>query len=345
MGDADSRRRISVLLTGGAGYIGSHAAIALAAAGYRPVILDDFSNSSRAVIGRLGALIGGAPVLEEGDAGDQDFVRDVLTRHDIAATIHLAAFKSADRSVADPLAYYRNNVAGLVALLGALEETGRRTLVFSSSATIYGDAASMPVAETAPLGPASPYGQSKLIAEQMLLSMKAANPAWRIVSLRYFNPVGAHPSGLIGEDPRGVPANLLPYISQVAAGRLPYLPVFGDDYPTTDGTGVRDYLHVMDLAEGHVAALDHLRSGGEGFAFNLGAGRGHSVLEMVKAFERACGRPVAWRALPRRPGDRAVSYADPTLAREVLRWQARRGIDEMCADSWRWQSQNPRGLG
>jgi UDP-glucose 4-epimerase len=336
--------RPAILLTGGAGYIGSHTCVALAEAGYRPVVLDDFSNSSRLVIGRLEELTGGAVALEEGDVGNGVFVREVLTRHDIAATIHFAAFKSVAQSVAEPLLYYRNNIGGLIALLGALEETGRRTLVFSSSATVYGAAETMPIAEDTPLAAINPYGQTKVMAEDMLRSLKAADPRWRVAALRYFNPVGAHPSGRIGEDPRGVPANLVPYVSQVAIGRHPYLQVFGDDYPTPDGTGVRDYVHVMDLAEGHVTALDHLRRGGEGFAFNLGTGRGYSVLEVVKAFERASGREIPYRILPRRGGDSAVSFADAALARKELGWQARRNLDQMCADGWRWQSQNPEGF-
>ena len=336
--------RPAILLTGGAGYIGSHTCVALAEAGYRPVILDDFSNSSRAVIGRLEALTGGPIALEEGDAGNGAFVRDVLTRHDIVATIHFAAFKSVGQSVAEPLAYYRNNVAGLIALLGALEETGRRTLVFSSSATVYGAAETMPLGEDAPLAAINPYGHTKVIAEEMLRALKAADAGWRVAALRYFNPVGAHPSGRIGEDPRGVPANLLPYVSQVAIGRRPYLQVFGDDYPTPDGTGVRDYIHVVDLAEGHVAALDYLRRGGDGFAFNLGTGRGYSVLEVVAAFGRASEREISYRVLPRRAGDSAESFADVTRAEKVLGWKAKHGLDQMCQDAWRWQSQNPDGF-
>jgi UDP-glucose 4-epimerase len=332
-----------VLLTGGAGYIGSHTYVALRQAGYVPVILDDFSNSSPEVIARLAELTGGEVALERGDVGDPDFLAGVFGRHAIGAVIHFAAFKSVGQSVADPLSYYRNNVGGLLALLAAMDRADCRTLVFSSSATVYGAAETMPIAEDTPLAPVNPYGQTKAIAEEMLRALPAADPRWRIAALRYFNPVGAHPSGLIGEDPLGVPANLLPYVSQVAIGRRPFVQIFGDDYPTPDGTGVRDYIHVMDLAEGHVAALDYLARGGTAFAFNLGTGRGYSVREVVAAFERACGHPIACQTLPRRPGDAAVSYADPTRARVELGWLAQRGLDEMCADAWRWQSWSSEG--
>jgi UDP-glucose 4-epimerase len=332
-----------ILLTGGAGYIGSHTCLALREAGYDPVILDDFSNSSPEVIGRLAELTGGEVALERGDVGDPALLATVFGRHAIAAVIHFAAFKSVGQSVADPLSYYRNNVGGLLTLLAAMDKAGCRTLVFSSSATVYGAAETMPLGEDTPLAPVNPYGQTKAIAEEMLRTLPGPDPRWRVAALRYFNPVGAHPSGRIGEDPRGVPANLVPYVAQVAVGRRPFVQIFGDDYPTPDGTGVRDYIHVMDLAEGHVAALDYLVRGGQGFAFNLGTGQGYSVREVIAAFERACGKPIPRQVMPRRPGDSAISYADPARARTELGWTARRSLDLMCEDVWRWQSQNPDG--
>lgn len=329
---------MKVLLTGGAGYIGSHTYLALREAGYQAVVLDDFSNSNPSVIARLGVLSGTEVTLERGDAGDRAFVRTVLDRHGIEAVIHFAAFKSVAESVADPLAYYRNNLAGLIALLSAMEETACRMLVFSSSATVYGAAERMPIGEDTLRDHLNPYGHTKLVAEDMMRALALADSRWRMASLRYFNPVGAHVSGLIGEDPSGVPANLLPYVAQVATGRRPYLQIYGDDYPTPDGTGVRDYIHVMDLAEGHVAALRYLQQGGDVFAFNLGTGRGNSVLEVVAAFERASGRKIPSRILPRRAGDSAISYADPSLAKRLLGWEATRTLDQMCEDAWRWQS-------
>jgi UDP-glucose 4-epimerase len=334
---------MKILLTGGAGYIGSHTHVALAEAGHQPVILDDFSNSGPAVIPRLAALTGAPVALERGDVGDRAFVRGVLDRHGIEAVIHLAASKSVGQSVADPLLYYRNNVGGLIGLLGAMEDSGRRILVFSSSATVYGAAETMPLIEETPLAPVNPYGQTKMMAEEMLRTLAGGDKGWRLAALRYFNPVGAHPSGTIGEDPRGVPQNLVPFVSQVAVGRRPAVRIFGDDYPTPDGTGVRDYIHVMDLAEGHVAALDYLAGGGRDFAFNLGSGRGYSVREVVAAFERACGHAIPVEIAPRRAGDSPVSYADTSRAEARLGWKARRGLDLMCADAWRWQSQNPDG--
>lgn len=333
-----------ILLTGGAGYIGSHTYLALVEAGYVPVVLDDFSNSSPEVIARLAELSGARVVLEQGDVGDGAFLADVFARHPIAAVVHFAAFKSPAESVAKPLAYYRNNLLGLVALAEAMGAAGCRTLVFSSSAAVYGADAAMPITEQAARMPANPYGHSKAVGEDMLAALAASEPGWRIAVLRYFNPAGAHPSGRIGENPIGPPANLVPFVSQVAAGRRPALKVFGDDYPTADGTGVRDYIHVMDLAEGHVAALRHLLGGGAGGTFNLGTGRGYSVLEVVRAFERACGHSIAFEIAPRRPGDVAVSYADASRAAEVLGWRASRTLEAMCEDSWRWQSGNPDGF-
>ena len=333
-----------ILLTGGAGYIGSHTYLALVEAGYVPVVLDDFSNSSPEVIARLAELSGAEVMLEQGDVGDGAFLAGVFERHPIAAAVHFAAFKSPAESVAKPLAYYRNNLLGLVALAQAMGVSGCRNLVFSSSAAVYGAGAAMPIAEDAARMPANPYGHSKAVGEDMLAALAASEPGWRIAILRYFNPAGAHPSGRIGENPIGPPANLVPFVSQVAAGRRPALKVFGDDYPTADGTGVRDYIHVMDLAEGHVAALRHLLGGGAGGTFNLGTGRGYSVLEVVRAFERACGHSIAVEIAPRRPGDVAVSYADASRAAQVLGWRASRSLEAMCEDSWRWQSRNPDGF-
>jgi UDP-glucose 4-epimerase len=270
-------------------------------------------------------------------------VKSLIERHRIQGVIHFAADKAVGESVAKPLKYFRNNICGAVSLLEAMTETGCDVLVFSSSATVYGDPATVPIRENFPRTHTNPYGHTKLVCEDMLYAIERAQPNWKIAILRYFNPVGAHPSGLIGEDPSDIPNNLMPYITQVATGKRPELSVFGDDYPTPDGTGVRDYIHVMDLAEGHVAALKALFDKGRGFTVNLGTGHGYSVLDVVKAFEKASGRKVPYRIAPRRPGDAAQCYADPALAREVLGWHATRTLDEMCADSWRWQSANPNG--
>ena len=334
---------MKILLTGGAGYIGSHTFVALAQAGYLPVILDNFSNSHRAVLERLRAITGEPALCEEGDVLDTARVEDVLRRHRIGAVIHFAGYKAVGESVAQPLKYYRNNLGGAVSLMQAMESAGCQTLVFSSSATVYGDAASVPISEDFPRSHTNPYGHTKLVIEDMLAAQRVAQPAWKMAVLRYFNPVGAHPSGLIGEDPAGIPNNLMPYITQVALGQRPCLQVFGSDYATPDGTGVRDYIHVCDLAEGHVAALRALLERGSSLTVNLGTGRGHSVLEVVRAFEAASGRPVPYRLAPRRPGDVAQCYADPSLAQRTLGWRARRTLEEMCADAWRWQSRNPDG--
>ena len=334
---------MNILLTGGAGYIGSHTYVALANAGHTPVILDNFSNSHRGVLERLYAITEQHVTCEEGDVLDMAFVEAVLRRHDIGGVIHFAGDKAVGESVANPLKYYRNNVGGAMSLLQAMETVGCKTLVFSSSATVYGDPASVPIAENFPRSHTTPYGHTKLIIEDMLEAVRAAQPDWRIAVLRYFNPVGAHDSGLIGEDPSGTPNNLMPFITQVALGKREYLQVFGDDYPTPDGTGVRDYIHVSDLAEGHVAGLNALVDKGESLTVNLGTGRGYSVLEVVRAFEAASGKPVAYKIAPRRPGDVAQCYADPSLAEALLGWRATRSLEDMCADAWRWQSRNPDG--
>ncbi|MBG9390080.1 UDP-glucose 4-epimerase GalE [Caenimonas aquaedulcis] len=334
---------MNILLTGGAGYIGSHTCVALAHAGYTPVILDNFSNSHPGVLERLHRIIGKPVACEEGDVLDTKLVEAVMRKHQIAGVVHFAGDKAVGESVAKPLKYFRNNIGGAMSLVEAMQATGCHTLVFSSSATVYGDPASVPIREDFPRGHTNPYGHTKLVIEDMLTAIAAAEPAWRVAILRYFNPVGAHESGLIGEDPSGVPNNLMPFVSQVALGKRAHLQVFGDDYPTPDGTGVRDYIHVIDLAEGHVAALKALMETGKSLAVNLGTGRGHSVLELVRAFEAASGRPVPYQIAPRRAGDVAQCYADPALAQSLLGWRASRTLEQMCADSWRWQSGNPDG--
>lgn len=336
----------TVLLTGATGYIASHTWLALWAAGYEVVGVDDFSNSSPEVLNRLQRLGGRTPVFERADVCDHAAMRSLFERHAIGAVVHFAAFKAVGESSARPLAYYRNNIGGLVSVAEAMSARGCKTLVFSSSATVYGSPEQLPIPETAALATTSPYGATKLIGENLLRDIDRADPSWRIALLRYFNPVGAHESGLIGEDPRGTPNNLMPYVTQVAVGKRDRLQVFGGDYDTPDGTGVRDYIHVCDLAEGHVAALRHLMDpAGRSFTANLGTGRGYSVLELVRAFEHASGCHIPYGIVARRPGDVAACYADPSLARELLGWQATRGIEAMCADSWRWQRSNPNGYG
>ncbi|RDI21220.1 UDP-glucose 4-epimerase [Pseudacidovorax intermedius] len=327
-----------ILVTGGAGFIGSHTCVALAAANRAFVVLDNFDNSRPDVLTRVGQIIGREVPFVEGDVRDEALVRRVLAEHGITAVIHFAALKAVGESMAQPLRYYDNNVAGTVTLLRAMQASGVRQMVFSSSATVYGDPDTVPVREDFPFRPANVYGHTKAMMEQMLADLCAAEPDWRVARLRYFNPVGAHESGLIGEDPQGIPNNLMPYVAQVAVGQRAELSVFGNDYPTPDGTGVRDYIHVMDLAEGHVAALDHLDRQAGLLTVNLGTGRPASVLDLVKAFERACGKPIPYKVAPRRAGDVAEYWADPALARELLGWQTRRDLDSMCADAWRWQS-------
>jgi UDP-glucose 4-epimerase len=334
---------MKILLTGGAGFIGSHTYAALAEAGYTPVIYDNFSNSRREVLPRLEKITGTPVLCEEGDVLDIAHVRDVLQRHHIEGVIHFAGLKAVGESVQKPLLYYRNNVAGTISLMEAMQAAGCTKIVFSSSATVYGEPESVPMREDFPRSHTNPYGHTKLVIEDMLTAQCAAQPAWKAAILRYFNPVGAHPSGLIGEDPEGVPNNLMPYIAQVVAGHRPHLQVFGNDYPTPDGTGIRDYLHVADLAEGHVAALRALLQEGRSLTVNLGTGRGHSVLEVVRAFEAASGREVPFRFAPRRAGDIAQSFADPALAQKTLGWRAQRTLAQMCEDAWRWQSGNPNG--
>ena len=334
----------TILVTGGAGYIGSHTCVELLAAGYDVVVVDNFSNSKPEALKRVEA-IAGRPLAAfyRSDIRDKAALREIFRTHAIDAVIHFAALKAVGESVAKPLMYYDNNIAGTVALAEAMCDAGVKSLVFSSSATVYGDPASVPIREDFPTGPTNPYGRTKWMMEYVLSDLAAADPAWRVALLRYFNPVGAHASGRIGEDPNGLPNNLMPFVSQVAVGRLPRLRVFGGDYATVDGTGVRDYIHVVDLAVGHVAAVRRLTERPGVLTVNLGTGRGYSVLEVVQAFERACGRPVPYDIVDRRPGDVAQCYAETTLAAQELGWKAERGIDEMCADAWRWQSSNPQG--
>jgi UDP-glucose 4-epimerase len=332
-----------ILLTGATGYIGSHTWLALHAAGLPAVGLDSFANSSPAVLGRLAALGADVSRFVEADVRDGAALDAVFAAHPIEAVVHFAARKAVGESVARPLDYWDANVGGLVSLLRAMERHGCRRLVFSSSATVYGTPERLPLDEDAALGATNPYGATKLAGESLLGAMAAADAGFRVGLLRYFNPVGAHASGTLGEDPRGTPNNLMPYVAQVAVGKRAALAVFGDDYPTPDGTGVRDYLHVEDLAEGHVAALRHLLGDGASFTVNLGTGRGHSVLEVVRAFEAASGRPVAYTVAPRRPGDVAACYADPAKALALLGWRTTRDLARMCEDTWRWQSRNPDG--
>jgi UDP-glucose 4-epimerase len=338
------RMKKTILLTGAAGYIGSHTWCALLAAGHAVVGLDNLCNSSEAVVGRIAEISQTEPVFVEGDVRDGALLESIFLQHQIDAVIHFAALKAVGESVAKPLAYYDTNLNGLLTLAAAMKWHGVRHFVFSSSATVYGDPHTVPIKEDFPLSATNPYGQTKLMSERILRDLEQSDNSWRIAYLRYFNPVGAHASGLIGEDPRGVPNNLMPYVAQVALGKLERLQVYGGDYPTGDGTGVRDYIHVMDLAQGHVAALQHLFDGNPSFTVNLGNGRGYSVLEVVRAYEKASGRTIAFDIVARRPGDIAACYADTALAASLLDWRATRDIDDMCADSWRWQTMNPNGF-
>lgn len=342
---------MNVLVTGGAGYIGSHACVALLSAGYNVIVLDNFSNSSRLSLDRVKQIASRDFMVVEADVNDRQALDELFSRYEVGAVMHFAGFKAVGESCALPLLYYRNNVSGTLTLLEAMQAGGINTFIFSSSATVYGDPATMPITEDFPLQTTNPYGRSKLMVEEMLRDLSAADnlsgkPIWKIALLRYFNPAGAHPSGLIGEDPRGIPNNLLPYITQVAVGKLRQLSVFGNDYPTHDGTGVRDYLHVMDLAEGHVRALEKLL--GKEFspecrAWNLGTGSGYSVLEMIRAFESASGCTIPYQMIERRAGDVAECWSDASRAERELGWKASRTLEDMMRDSWRWQRQNPNG--
>ncbi|MBS9404250.1 UDP-glucose 4-epimerase GalE [Halomonas sp. TRM85114] len=332
-----------VLVTGGAGYIGSHTVLTLLEAGHEVVVLDNLVNASRESLRRVEELAGRRLTFIEGDILDRQCMDDLLAEHSPEAVIHFAGLKAVGESVEQPLAYYKNNVAGTVTLCQAMQAAGVRRLVFSSSATVYGPDAPMPCHESLPRGvSSSPYGVSKAMVEQVLEDLCRADSRWSVALLRYFNPIGAHPSGRIGEDPQGFPNNLMPFIAQVAVGRRERLSIFGNDYPTADGTCERDYLHVMDLAEGHVKALTSLSRPGA-HAYNLGTGQGVSVLQMVERFEQVTGQPVPFHYAPRRAGDVAAIWADPGKAREELDWQARRGLDDMLADTWHWQQHNPHG--
>lgn len=335
---------MNILVTGGAGYIGSHTLVELLNQGHQALVLDNFSNSSPEALARVETITGKRPSLIQGDIRDRALLDQIFQQHRIDAVIHFAGLKAVGESVALPAKYYDNNVQGSLNLCQAMAAAGVFTLVFSSSATVYGEPAEMPISEQCPTGrPTNPYGSSKLMVEQILADLAKADPRWRIGVLRYFNPVGAHASGLIGEDPNDIPNNLLPYISQVAIGKLAQLSVFGDDYDTPDGTGVRDYIHVVDLALGHLACLERLAQQSGWQVWNLGTGKGYSVLQMVRAFEQASSQSIAFRIAPRRPGDIACCYAKPDKARQELGWQAERGLEQMMQDTWRWQQQNPNG--
>ncbi len=336
---------MKVLLTGGTGYIASHTAVVLLAAGCEVVLLDNLSNSRADVLARLQQITGQALPFEQADVRDTARVAQVLAQHQCSAVIHFAGLKAVGESVQQPVNYFANNVQGAISLLQAMQQTGVCQLVFSSSATVYGEPQRLPLDESHPTSATNPYGRSKLHIEEMLADLCHADPSWRVACLRYFNPVGAHASGLIGEDPRGVPNNLMPFVAKVAWGALPRLGVFGDDYDTPDGTGVRDYIHVMDLAEGHLAALRFLQAQAGWHAINLGTGQGYSVLDMVKAFEQASGRAVPYDIKPRRAGDVALCFANADKAKALLGWQAQRSLQDMCESTWRWQTNAGRALG
>lgn len=334
---------MTILVTGGAGYIGSHTVVELQKIGANVLVLDNLSNSCVEALARVEQITGIEVPFVQGDILDKALLKKIFMDNDIEAVIHFAGLKAVGESVAQPLRYYENNVTGTLVLCQVMAEFGVKHLVFSSSATVYGDPASLPITEDFPTGATNPYGQSKLIVEHILADLHHSDPSWNIARLRYFNPVGAHESGLIGEDPNDIPNNLMPFISQVAVGKREKLAVFGDDYPTHDGTGVRDYIHVVDLAIGHLKALDKLKTSPGLVTYNLGTGQGYSVLDMVKAFEKASGKPVPYQIAPRRPGDIAACYANPDKAREELGWQANLNVDDMAQSSWRWQSANPNG--
>ncbi|MDH5881068.1 UDP-glucose 4-epimerase GalE [Vibrio sp. S/42/10] len=334
---------MKILVTGGTGYIGSHTCIQMIEAGITPIILDNLYNSKEMVLDRVKHVSGTKPVFYQGDIRDSAILQTIFSQHNITGVIHFAGLKAVGESVEKPLIYYDNNVSGTLNLVSEMDKAGVKSIIFSSSATVYGDPASVPIREDFPTSATNPYGRSKLMVEECLTDFHKANPEWSITLLRYFNPVGAHESGLLGEDPQGIPNNLLPFVAQVAVGRRDRLGVFGNDYPTTDGTGVRDYIHVVDLADGHLAALNMVGSQQGLHVFNLGTGQGNSVLEMVAAFEQASQRAVPYQVLPRRAGDIAECWADPSYAEQVLGWKATRSLKTMVEDTWRWQSKNPEG--
>lgn len=335
----------NILVTGGTGYIGSHTVVELLEAGFTVTVVDNLENSKVAVLDRIEEITGRRPAFHRTDVRDRDTLRRIFDTSKIDAVVHFAGLKAVGESVQFPLRYYDNNIGSTLSLCEVMTERGVKGIVFSSSATVYGETARVPIREDAPLQPINPYGRTKLMNEEILGELYRADPSWKVVLLRYFNPVGAHESGLIGEEPRGIPNNLMPYITQVAVGMREKLFVFGSDYPTYDGTGVRDYIHVVDLARGHVKALEWLFAEKTGalLAVNLGTGRGYSVLEVIRAFERASGREIPYEIVGRRPGDVAVSFADPTRAEKIFNWRAVFDMEKMCTDSWRWQSRNPQG--
>ncbi len=332
-----------ILVTGGAGYIGSHTCILLIEAGYEVIVFDNFSNSSIESIKRVEKIVGSSIVVIEGDIRNRDDLRGVFENHKIDAVIHFAGLKAVGESVEQPLRYYDNNISGTVALCEVMSEYSCKSIVFSSSATVYGDPHTTPIKEDFSVSATNPYGRSKLFIEEILRDLYVSDNSWKVVLLRYFNPVGAYKSGDIGEDPKDIPNNLMPFIAQTAVGKREFLNVFGDDYNTHDGTGVRDYIHVMDLADGHVKAINKIKSFNDVMTINLGAGKGYSVLDVLKAYEMASGKEIPYKIAPRRDGDIASCYADPSYAREILGWEAKRDINQMCIDSWRWQSKNPDG--
>jgi len=337
---------MQILVTGGAGYIGSHTVLLLVEAGYEPIVFDNFCNASRESIRRVEKITGKEIVVIEGDIRNREALSQLFNNYQIEAVIHFAGLKAVGESVEKPLKYYDYNVHGTIVLCEVMQEHGCKSIVFSSSATVYGDPHTTPIREDFPLSATNPYGRSKLFIEEILRDLYVSDNEWRVILLRYFNPVGAHASGLIGEDPNGIPNNLMPFIAQTAVGKREHLNVFGDDYDTPDGTGVRDYIHVVDLAQGHIDALkkiERIKDTGEVITINLGTGNGYSVLEVVQAFEKASGRKVPYIIAPRRSGDIATCFADPSYAKEVLGWEAKRDIDAMCEDHWRWQSKNPDG--
>ncbi len=341
----ERRMSMRILVTGGAGYIGSHTCIELLNADYEVVVVDNLCNSSVESLNRVRKITGKELTFYEADIRDKDKLEEIFSKEKIDAVIHFAGLKAVGESVAKPLEYYQNNIAGTLVLCEVMREHGCKNIIFSSSATVYGDPAFVPITEACPKGKiTNPYGQTKGMLEQILTDFNVADKEWNVILLRYFNPIGAHKSGLIGEDPKGIPNNLLPYVAQVAIGKLQCLSIFGDDYNTPDGTGVRDYIHVVDLAIGHVKALDKLKENCGVEIYNLGTGNGYSVLQVVHAFEKACGHPINYKIVDRRPGDIDCCYADSTKAKEELGWEAQYGIEEMCADSWKWQSMNPRGF-
>lgn len=335
---------MDVLITGGMGYIGSHTCVQMIAAGMTPIMVDNLCNAKAEVLNRIEALTGVRPAFYQGDIRDEAFLDSVFAKHDVQAVIHFAGLKAVGESVSKPIEYYDNNVNGTLVLVRSMRNAGVKSLVFSSSATVYGDPQTVPITETSPTGATTnPYGRSKYMVEQCLADLVVAEPEWSITLLRYFNPVGAHPSGTMGEDPQGIPNNLMPFIAQVAVGRREKLAVFGNDYATPDGTGVRDYIHVMDLADGHIAALQAVGTQAGLHIYNLGTGKGSSVLDMVNAFSQACGKAVPYEICPRRPGDIAECWASTEKAQRELGWQAKLSLADMTADTWRWQSNNPQG--